>query len=314
MPSKLNIVGQCRSRNLPLLQCPQFIFLMMGVVIIFAILIAYAIARQIINDPLFVSLSVIALAVVLLILDFLITRSFDRLAKAFEMKSQFIGIVSHQLRSPLSNLRWSVEALQDALPDDINEEAQEYADVLQHNTQRMRDLLSNLLTASRIQEGRIPVTVQSFSLEDVVKESREQYASTAGEHYVTIDVTTDDDISPVAADPIHTRHAVNNLLENAIQYSKGDEREVHISLTQPEPEWVKCTVSDKGIGIPDDEKPYIFSRFFRGKQAMRNNTQGSGLGLYIVKALIEQMDGRVGFSSTEEAGSTFWFALPTAKE
>ena len=109
--AQLNIFAQCRKYNLSLWQCPSFLFLLMGMVIISSSLIAYALGNRYIENPETVSLIVLLLTTVLFIVDFSITRSFERLAEASRMKSEFINIVSHQLRSPLSNLKWTIDLL-----------------------------------------------------------------------------------------------------------------------------------------------------------------------------------------------------------
>src|SRR3989338_2063918 len=166
----LNLFRQCRQNDLPLWQCPQFIFLVIGIIIIVSLLSAYSLAHQYINDPVTVVMLVLALSLVLIILDFLITRSFERLAEVSRMKSDFINIVSHQLRTPLSNFKWGVEALNHQLSRHTRiPEAIEHLDILKENLVRMTDLVSELLAVSRIEEGRQPLKPEPISLVKIIR-------------------------------------------------------------------------------------------------------------------------------------------------
>lgn len=138
---QLDFVGQCRRYGLPLWQCPQFIFLVMGIIISASSLLTYAIGRKYIEDPEIVAFATLVLSAVLLILASIITQSFDRLAEVSRMKTEFVNIVSHQLRAPLSNLKWALDYLMSGRIDANHEKQMEYFRILQENNARIQEEL-----------------------------------------------------------------------------------------------------------------------------------------------------------------------------
>ncbi|PIP24675.1 MAG: hypothetical protein COX33_00595, partial [Candidatus Nealsonbacteria bacterium CG23_combo_of_CG06-09_8_20_14_all_36_125] len=140
--AQLNIIAQCKRYGFSLWQCPQFLFLIMGIIIGIAAITSYAIATRYIADPQLAALMVFSITTILFIIANIITRSFERLAEANRMKSEFISVVSHQLRSPLSNLRWVIELLMSGRFGKIEEKQTEYFKILKENNARMEELVS----------------------------------------------------------------------------------------------------------------------------------------------------------------------------
>ena len=130
---QLNILKQCRKYGLPIWQCPQFLFLIMGTTIIISILVAYVVGSRYIEDPQLIALIVLFVAAILFIIASIIIKSFEKLAEVSRMKSEFVNIVSHQLRSPLSNLKWGVDFLISDKTDKTTEKQQEYFQILKEN-------------------------------------------------------------------------------------------------------------------------------------------------------------------------------------
>ena len=308
--AQLNIFGQCRKYNLSLWQCPSFLFLVMGIVIISSSLIAYVLGNRYIENPETVSLIVLLLTTVLFIVDFSITRSFERLAEASRMKSEFINIVSHQLRSPLSNLKWTIDLLLSGRLGKIEEKQTEYFKILKDNSARMSELVSDLLTVSRIETATLMFKKQKFSLGNMVKELIREFEPFTRAANVELAFNQEPVLAEVFADPNQIRQAIGNLLDNAIRYTR-ERGKVEIALLKRNKN-LYLEIKDSGVGIPKDDQKYIFQKFFRSENVLKYQTQGSGLGLYIAKSIIEKSDGKIGFLSHEGVGSTFWFTLPIA--
>jgi len=308
---ELNIIAQCKKYGIGLLQCPQFLFLMMGLVMMFAITSTYLIGTKFIDEPSIVAYISMAVAGVLFIISFSITRSFERLAEASKMKSEFINIVSHQLRSPLSNLKWAIEYLMSGRLGQVDEKQLEYFKILKENNSRMLELVTDLLTASRIEQGTFPLKKMEMSVQEIVESMIREFIPLAGAYNVKISFNASGNVPNVIADPSQIKLVVENLMDNAIRYIK-DRGEVKIKLYN-DSQHVHFEINDNGVGIPLKDQKYIFQRFFRSENAVRHQTKGSGLGLFIARSIIENSGGKLGFRSVEGKGSTFWFALPIKK-
>jgi len=307
--AQLNISAQCKKYGLSLWQCPQFLFLIMGIIIIVSTLTAYAIGQRYIEDPQIVSLIVLLATAILFIIAVIITHSFERLAEASRMKSEFISVVSHQLRSPLSNLRWAIELLMSGRLGKIEEKQTEYFRILKENSGRMQELVSDLLTVSRIETATLPLKKKEIFLPDLINKLISEFEPFAKASNVEIEFKSQKDLPKVLADPSQIRLVVENLLDNAIRYIK-DKGKAEIRL-EKKGKNLYFEIKDNGVGIPKEDQKYIFQKFFRSENILRYQTQGSGLGLYITKAIVERSGGKIGFKSQEGVWSTFWFTLPT---
>ena len=306
--SQLNILAQCKMYGLSLWQCPQFLFLIMGIIIIGSTLTAYAIGTRYIEEPELVALIILLITAILFIIAAIITRSFERLAEASRMKSEFISVVSHQLRSPLSNLRWAIELLMSGRLGKIEEKQTEYFRILKENSGRMGELVSDLLIVSRIETATLPQKRKEISLEDLIKKLISEFEPFAQASNVEIEFKSEENLPKILADPSQIRLVVENLLDNAVRYIK-DRGKVKMLLSR-RGQNLYFEIEDNGVGIPKEDQKYIFQKFFRSENILRYQTQGSGLGLYISKAIIERSGGKIGFKSQEGVGSTFWFTLP----
>ncbi len=306
--SQLNILGQCKKYGLSIWQCPQFLFLIMGIVIMITAVVTYALGTRVAADPETVLLIVMALTVVLFVITFSMTRSLEGLAEASRLKSEFISIVSHQLRSPLSNLKWALEFLMSGRLTKIDGKQAEYFKILKDNTARMGELVADLLTVSRIEQGRLPIKKTEFSLQDLAKEIISEFEPQALVANVTVKLEVSENLPKILADRSRIKVVAENFLDNAIRYVK-DRGEVVIKIVKKNSSLV-FSVKDNGVGIPKEDQKHIFQKFFRSKNILKYQTQGSGLGLYIAKSIIQISKGKIGFTSEEDKGSTFYFTIP----
>jgi len=315
-----NIIGQCKKYNLPLGQCPQFLFLVMGALIIATTIATYLIGIRFNDDPEAVALIVITLSMILLVLSFVIVQSFEQLAETNRLKTEFVSIVSHQIRSPLTNLKWIVEILTSGILVNTKEKQAEYFKILKENLERMQKLVSELLTVSRIEATKFVLKKEEFSMENLVRDLISEFDPIVKSSHVKIEMTAAPDLPKVYSDPFQILQVVENLLYNSIRYmgfdsDRANNDKIHNAVTVnlfQRGRYVFCEVKDSGIGIPRDDQKYIFQKFFRAENVRRYQTSGSGLGLYIAKSIIERSGGKMGFTSCEGAGTTFWFKLPVA--
>ncbi|MCJ7827876.1 ATP-binding protein [Patescibacteria group bacterium] len=225
------------------------------------------------------------------------------------MKTEFVSIAAHQLRTPLSTIKW---ALRIVLDGDVGKLAPKQTEILEsgyQSNERMIALINDLLNIARIEEGRFLYEFSPHSLEDLVKKIIDNLASTINEKKIKlIFKKTSKPLPSVKIDVEKMELAVHNLLDNAIGYS-SDSSEITVSINRDKKN-IKVMVSDNGIGIFKQQQKQVFTKFFRGNNAIKTGREGSGLGLFITKNIIEEHGGKIWFESKKGKGSTFWFTLP----
>ena len=310
MLEQLNFVKQCRRYNLSVWQCPSFLFIIMGLIIIASVIGAYWIAITYQPTAEFAVFIALALAAILLVLGYFIIRGFSVLAEANQLKSEFISVASHQLRTPLTNIRWSLDLLFTSQNENLNTEQLESLRILKDNNQRMIDLVNDLLMSSRVATGELKLNKERVNLEKIVDKLLKEYQTLAQASNIELRKKTAKDISPVLADDKKIELTLRHLIDNGIRYGRGGWVEIRLSQDNDR---VKCEVEDNGKGIAEEDQAKVFERFFRGRNVVKYQTQGTGLGLFIVKSIIHYLCGQVGFSSKEDKGSLFWFDLPIKK-
>jgi len=226
-----------------------------------------------------------------------------------KMKTDFVSNVSHELKTPLASIKAYVEMLQDGEVED-EATANEFYAIIAKESERLHRLIENILSISRIESGVIKVVKQPMSLTSVAK----QVADVAGVQASGKRIALRQKLAPVyhqvEADPDMMYQVVMNLVSNAIKYTppKG---QVSIETSVDEACGMAiCSVSDTGAGIPAEDLPHIFDKFYRVK-ANNKLAKGTGLGLTLVKQLVERVhDGKLTVTSEEGKGSTFTVELP----
>lgn len=315
MPSKtkkgflsgLNVKKRCDVAGVGLWQCPHFLFIIMGLVIIAAIIATDLVARSY-AEPEVAALIVLAVSALLFIVGNTIIRSFENIVEASRLKSEFVSIVSHELRSPLSAVKWSLDLLRTERdsPKTANETNSIISSVDEQNEKMIR-IVNDLLEVRRAEEKKIDIQPENVSLKKLTENAIKTLDSFARASNIRVEVKADGDPA-VWADPKKLESALSALLENAIRYSPGG-RQTKIEIFERGKK-IFWQIADGGSGIPKEEQPKVFEKFFRSHNAYRYRSGGLGIGLFLSKAFIEAMGGEVGFSSEEGRGSTFWFWLP----
>lgn len=223
------------------------------------------------------------------------------------MKTDFISLASHQLRTPLSALRWFIELLLKTAKD-FSTDQQELLDNSYKSTLRMISLVNMLLNISRIESGRLIVDSKSTDLVTLAKEVITELEPRIHQKQIEIHTTFPENLEPVSTDPQLIREVFANLLSNALKYS-AEKSMVELGITQTD-STVQVSVKDQGIGIPQEDQDHIFLKFYRGSNVMKTETDGTGLGLYFIKEIIQTCGGKIWFESADGKGTTFFFTLP----
>jgi len=307
-----HVFGECKKSGLGLWECPPFLFIVMGFINICAMLGSYFLASRYSEEPMVAVLVVVSVSILILIIGNFVITGFNKIAEANLLKSEFIGIVSHQLRSPLSVFKWTTDILiKEAANKKLNPDDGTYLNILKENTERMIELVNLLLEVNRVESNRMMLARNPISLYKISEDMVNSVAWYAKAYNVEVELQPLPSPPDVIGDMDRVRMVVQNLIDNAIRYSQGKGK-IDIYLKR-EGGFLKWEIHDNGVGIPREQQKFIFQKFFRSDNAVKYQTQGSGLGLYIAKAIIEELGGEIGFKSEIDAGSTFWFTLPIVK-
>lgn len=228
-------------------------------------------------------------------------------------KSEFVSIASHALRTPLGIAKWYLEAINgEKFLNEAPNTFLKYLDEIYKNNERLLILVRNLLSVSRIDQGKLNDTPRNIDLIEFMQTLTKDMQIAAFKEHVTIRLIIKHDSFPhLHIDPIHLREVIENLISNATNYSQSG-KTVDVLLDKKDGFFL-IVVKDNGIGISEEDQKLIFSKFFRGDRAMSTNTEGSGLGLYVVKSYIEKWGGSIAVKSKEGKGSTFTVKLPMKK-
>ena len=227
-------------------------------------------------------------------------------------KDNFLSVAAHQLRTPLAGIRWTIESLLDGDAGKISKEAKNYLEQISENNQRLVDLVNDLLDVSRINMGKAQEEAVPINICKMLQEVADSQYGMAKERGITISFEKVCALNPdVKSAPKHLFQALENLISNSIKYTpKGGNIIVAADFEQEE---VIISVADNGIGIPKEDQVKIFTKFFRASNAVLKETEGSGLGLNVVKSFIEEAGGKIRFESVEGKGTTFFITLPAYK-
>ena len=226
-----------------------------------------------------------------------------------KMKSEFVSISAHQLRTPLSEIKWSLETLSNERLGTLTEVQKEILEKAHSSNKRMLSLVDDLLDVVRIEEGTRLYKLVSMHIEEVIQSVIDIYQDRIKKKQIKFEVqVSNKKLSKIEIDPDKIFLVIQNLLDNAIKYSPVGGI-ISISLSEKENK-IEFSIKDSGIGIPEDQRQNIFSKFFRGKNAVKTEPGGNGLGLFIAKNIIEAHHGKIWFESEEGKGTTFYFALP----
>jgi len=227
---------------------------------------------------------------------------------ADQLKNEFVAVVSHELRTPLSAMQGFSELLltQDAAP----ERQRLWLEMINRESVRLSSLIDDMLSLSRIEAGRIDLRLERVELEAVIRQCVEILRVGSSKHFFKIEL--EENLPAVKADRDKLIQIFNNIIGNAIKYSgKGGQITIKAGYAPEEPEFVQVSISDQGVGIPKDELPHVFEKFYRVHGSHSKEVKGTGLGLAITRNLVELQDGRIWADSEPGKGSVFAFTLPT---
>lgn len=309
--------NRCKRYNIKSIwQCPEFLFFIFGIIIIIAIIITNFLARAY-AGPELAAILAISITVPLLIISYSVTKSFEYLALASEIKSEFIRIMSHQLRAPLVAVKWQLESYFLKKETGIHLESEiknsnSLIKLIAKQNDELLKLINKFLTLKKIEENNFSLNKEKFLILNLIKETSDYKNLLFMENLVLVE-NNNNDLS-VYADREKIKIVLENIIDNALKYSANN-KEVEINVLK-EDSFAKILVKDKGFGINSDSRKYIFDKQNLNEIDIipfsAEQTPGLGMGLYLSKIIVEKHKGKIGFETKEGEGSTFWFTLPLA--
>lgn len=231
--------------------------------------------------------------------------------KLEEMKTDFASIAAHELRTPLTSIRGFLAMALDESRKRLTRESQHYLENALKSSDRLNSLIESLLAVTKVEKGQTILKIAPLSLEPLMKEVLVEIKplASAKDQKVSL-VLPSQPLPQIKADKQKVKEMLVNLLDNAIRYTQ-EGGQIKVS-TRLQKEWVTINVKDNGPGIPEAIKPLLFKKFLRGEKPLVKETEGVGLGLYLVKSLVEMQGGKVWYQSQKGKGSVFSFKLPRA--
>jgi len=307
----INFVARCKKYNIGLWQCPNFLFLSMGLVTAAVMFGTYFLSQRFYDETTTIA-SVSLSAVLIMTIGYFIVQSTEKLALANIIKTEFISILSHQLCGPLSSIKWNFEVLREDLKKNESFHKQEvFLNNIQEANEKMLKMVTQLLEVVRIDQGRVAFEMENIRLEGLIEEVIAELKNTCDDMKVGIDFQYDKDLPLVYADSKKMKVVLDNLISNAVKYSLRSGK-VEVTAEKDEKR-ILLKIRDYGVGIPQYQHSRVFEKFFRSNNSSRYRTEGVGIGLYLAKAILKHFGGEVWFESKEGKGSTFYVSLPAAQ-
>lgn len=239
--------------------------------------------------------------------DLELTRANTRLRELDVIKSEFVSVAAHQLRTPLTGIKWALSFLREE-SEGLNAEQKKIVSDALVSAGQLAKLINDLLNVARIEEGRFGFNLQVQSILPVIRSVTQRYLNLAREKGINFNVEIPEKLPDLVLDQEKITMAFENLLGNAVKYTTPGGK-ISLRATSDKGK-VIFEVKDTGIGIPKGQAHKIFNKFFRSANAQLYQTSGTGLGLYVSRNIIEQHGGAIWFESKEDKGSTFYFSLP----
>jgi len=225
-----------------------------------------------------------------------------------QAKTEFVSLASHQLRTPLTAISWYTEMVLSEDAGKLTPEQKKYLQEVYKGNKRMIDLVNSLLNVSRLELGTFMVEPEMADLREIADDMIKELEHRMKKKNISFSKKYDNNLPKIKVDVKLITVVFQNLLSNAVKYTP-EKGKISLSIEKEEPN-VLINVTDTGYGIPKEQQNKIFSKLFRADNVTQKDTEGTGLGLYIVKSIVDNAGGKIWFESEEDKGTTFFVQLP----
>jgi len=304
----ISIFQEARIFKLKIWQTPSFLFIVMGVMTIIVMLTTYSVARKF-DDLIFLILSVMGVTMVVFASGAILVKIISKIIIVNKARTDFLSLVTHQLRSPLTGTKYIFELVLSEKMGPVNMSQRELLVQGSDSNDQMLLLVADLLDLAKMAEGDSPFNYEDTNVSQLVKDMFNNLMPNAQAKSINLKLHLPDKGLPKARiDPKKMKFVMQNLLDNAIKYTP--EHGTVIIELENQAGHIKVQIKDTGIGIPQDEQEKMFTKFYRATNAEKARKVGTGLGLYIVKNIVERHGGTIGFKSKVGEGTIFTFTMP----
>lgn len=237
-------------------------------------------------------------------------RLYEEIHAANKAKSEFVSLVAHELRVPMTSIKGYTDLMNSGMAGPLSDMQKEFLTVIKRNLERMSSLIRDLSDINRVESGRMKFDFQDFALQTIVDDVLDSLRERIEARNQTLVVEMAEGLTAVHADPTRIAQVFANLVSNANKYTP-DGGQIAVRVEQRE-KFTAVTVQDNGIGISAEDQAQLFTQFFRSEDQLVREQQGWGLGLSIVRKMVEAQNGEISFASELGKGSTFTFTIPLA--
>lgn len=297
--------------GIPIWRLPDFILVTMGLANMIVMIATYIWASGFADDPREAVLLVAVEAAIIMVIGNVFVESAKHIIEMNKLKKEFVQIISHQIRSPLTTMKWQIEILQQSGKNTFTKKQREYIDKIYEENERITTMINDILNMARVEKQTENQIVSEIVVEETLTECIKMLDSFAKFKKINVSLNDDSKRHTVSVDSEKLKIAFVNLIENAISYSKK-ESDVAISVKKIGND-VQIIFRDHGIGIKKDEQDLIFQKFYRGSGGRKSTPEGTGLGLFMTKKVVEQMKGTLMFKSKVNKGTEFFLTLPLTR-
>lgn len=299
---------ESREYDLPIWKMPDFILVTMGLANVTVMIVTYIWASGFAEDPREAVLLVAVEAAIIMVIGNVFVESAKHLIEVGKLKKEFIQIISHQMRSPLTTMKWQVELLQKSGEKNFTKKQKESINKIFEENERITAMIADILNMARAEKKSDDFVFIEVAIEKLTKECIDMLKSFAKFKKIQVKLESDKKQHIIFADSEKLKIAIVNLIENAISYSPSNS-EILVRI-ENDGNNVFVVIKDNGIGIEKKEQKLIFRKFYRGAGGRKAQPEGTGLGLFMTKKIIEQMKGSISLKTKHGKGSEFRLSFP----